>query len=90
MKYNSVVLDQDSDKEITGLKPIHVRVWNLIRHGENPSALNPESSTHYDKEARKEFDAEQREMFEEREERRREMQDKPVFEGHVGRRWRVI
>ncbi|SPO20789.1 related to aquaporin [Ustilago trichophora] len=83
LKYNSVVLDQDSDKEITGLKPIHVRLWNFVRHGENPSALNPESSTHYDKQARKEFDAEQRAEFEEREERRREMQDKPVFEGHA-------
>lgn len=83
LKYNSVVLDQDSDKEITGLKPIHVRLWNFVRHGENPSALNPESSTHYDKEARQQFDAEQRMEFEEREERRREMQDKPVFDGHA-------
>ncbi|CBQ67623.1 related to aquaporin [Sporisorium reilianum SRZ2] len=83
LKYNSVVLDQDSDKEITGLKPVHVRVWNLIRHGENPSALNPESSTHYDKKARETFDKEQQEAFEEREEIRREMMDKPVFEGHA-------
>ncbi|SNX81534.1 related to aquaporin [Melanopsichium pennsylvanicum] len=83
LKYNSVVLDQDSDKEITGLKPIHVRLWNFARHGENPSALNPESSTHYDKEARQQFDDEQRIDFEEREERRRQMQDKPVFEGHA-------
>ncbi|KAJ1030422.1 hypothetical protein NDA16_001331 [Ustilago loliicola] len=82
LKYNSVVLDQDSDKEITGLKPIHVRLWNFIRHGENPSALNPESSTHYDKDARQQFDADEREAFEYREQRRREMQDKPIFEGH--------
>ena len=75
LNYNSVVLDQDSDKEITGLKPIHVRLWNFVRHGENPSALNPESSTHYDKNAREKFDNEQRQEFEERESMRREMQD---------------
>jgi aquaporin related protein len=84
LNYNSVVLDQDSDTEITGLKPIHVRVWNFIRHGENPSALNPESSTHYDKEARKQFDNDQRQEFEEREAVRREMQDKPVFDSNAG------
>ncbi len=84
LNYNSVVLDQDSDTEITGLKPIHVRLWNFIRHGENPSALNPESSTHYDKEARKQFDNEQRQEFEEREAVRREMQDKPVFDSNAG------
>jgi len=83
LKYNSVVLDQDSDTEITGLKPVYVRVWNLFRHGENPSALNPESSTHYDRQARVNFDRDQREEFEEREQIRREMMDKPVFEGHA-------
>lgn len=83
LKYNSVVLDQDSDTEITGLKPIHVRLWNFVRHGQNPSALNPESSTHYDSNARKEFDQEQREVFEEREQIRAQMMDKPVFEGHA-------
>ncbi|EST09849.1 Major intrinsic protein [Kalmanozyma brasiliensis GHG001] len=83
LKYNSVVLDQDSDTEVTGLKPIHTRVWNLVRHGENPSALNPESSTHYDSKARAEFDQEQREVFEEREQIRAGMMDKPVFDGHA-------
>ncbi len=82
LKYNSVVLDQDSDTEITGLKPIHVRLWNFVRHGQNPSALNPESSTHYDSKARAEFDQEQREVFEEREQIRAQMMDKPVFDGH--------
>lgn len=83
LRYSSVVLDQDSDTEITGLKPMHVRLWNFIRHGEKPSALNPESSTHYGKKARDHFDKEQKELFEKREEIRREMMDKPVFEGHA-------
>ncbi|PWZ02820.1 aquaporin-like protein [Testicularia cyperi] len=80
LKYNSVVLDQDSDKEITGLKPIHRRVWNFIRHGENPSALNPESSTHYDSEAKQKFEIQQAEQAAVKDERI----DRPIFEGHGG------
>lgn len=73
LKYNSVVLDQDSDKEITGLKAIHTRLYDFVRHGKNPRAGNPESSTHYDEKARREFEKQNPDKM-----------DRPVFEGHAG------
>ncbi|KAL9937909.1 hypothetical protein V8E36_003454 [Tilletia maclaganii] len=39
LKYNSVVLDQDSDKEVVGLRPVHVRVYRVLKgdpHAEPP------------------------------------------------------
>ncbi|KAE8231016.1 hypothetical protein CF326_g3974 [Tilletia indica] len=46
LKYNSVVLDQDSDKEITGLRPVHVRVYRFIR--QDPNAEIPSFNTEED------------------------------------------
>ncbi|KAK0549872.1 hypothetical protein OC845_002940 [Tilletia horrida] len=45
LKYNSVVLDQDSDKETVGLRPVHVRFYRFIRQDPNaelPSFNNEE------------------------------------------------
>lgn len=37
LKYNSALLDQDSDKEVGGLRPVHVRVYRLLRPNHNQS-----------------------------------------------------
>ncbi|KAK0558851.1 hypothetical protein OC844_004831 [Tilletia horrida] len=40
LKYNSVVLDQDSDKEVIGLRPVHVRMYRFISRDPNAEIPN--------------------------------------------------